>query len=244
LADGLLICKNNPIHICNRHYFCQCAGWFLSVCCVHWSVCCVHWSVFCVHWPVCCVHWSVCCVHWSVCCINWSVCSVHWSVWCTLVGRGPVRSSPPLHPHLPPHQVGGIGEGKMFNSSCTCRPSQPATPPPPPSASTTWAEVARGGSSRGVGTSSDQTRAKPPAAYSSSNNSSARPIITYADTSSAPLPLPSAHTQYLAWVACRRDGVPARLVLETDGATEEVSLWFGSAAAADVATHAPTSGKR
>jgi hypothetical protein len=126
---------------------------------------------------------------------------------------------------------------------------QHSNTPPPPSPSPTWAEVTRGGSSRGKGSSSDQTRAKPPAA--DSNSSSARPIYTYTDTGSSPLPLPSAHSQYLAWVSCRRDGVPARLVLETDGVTEEICLWFrpvvnsnGGRPAADAATHAPTSGKR
>ena len=96
--------------------------------------------------------------------------------------------------------------------------------PPPPSPSPTWAEVARGGSSRGG--ESDQTRG-----------------------SSPPLPPPSAYTQYVAWVHCRREGIPARLVLETDGRTEDICLWFRSTAtggisAADVATHAQYSGKK
>jgi len=193
---------------------------------------------------VCCVHWSVCCVHWSVCCVHWS-------------GEDLSRSSPPLHPPLPPPLVGDKREGEMASSSSTRRPPPAPSlnkgagytgsgtgqhPPPPPSPSPTWAEVLRGGSRRGE--TSCQTHARPPA------TSSCTPAHTSnTNTGSSPLPLPSAHSQYLAWARCRSEGVAARLVLETDGASEEVSLWFRRAAnggdsAADVASHAPHSGKR
>jgi len=56
----------------------------------------------------------------------------------------------------------------------------------------------------------------------------------------------------MAWVRCRRGGIPARLVLDTDGITKEITLWFrasaagGESATANVAAHAnaPQSGKR
>ena len=143
---------------------------------------------------------------------------------------------PPLAPSPP------LNRGERHTGRGT---GQHATPPPPPSP--TWAEVARGGSSRGE--SSDQTHAQPPAA--DCNSTPARPI--YTSIGSIPLPLPSTHSQYLAWVSCRREGLPARLVLETDGHTEEVCLWFrpavnsninGGCSAADIATHKPPSGKR
>ena len=143
----------------------------------------------------------------------------------------------------------------MASSSSSCRP--PPAPSlnkgvgytgsgtgqhPPPSPSPTWAEVLRGGSRRGE--TSCQTHARPPA------TSSCTPAqASNTNTGSSPLPLPSAHSQYLAWARCRSEGVAARLVLETDGASEEVSLWFRRAAnggdsAADVISHAPHSGKR
>ena len=37
---------------------------------------------------------------------------------------------------------------------------------------------------------------------------------------------PSAASQFEAWLRCRKEGFPAKLVLETDGVNEEVSLWF------------------
>ena len=86
--------------------------------------------------------------------------------------------------------------------------------------------------------------AQPPVTTSSTP---AHPSHTY--TSSPPLLPPSAYTQYMAWVHCRRDGIPARLVLETDGKTEDICLWFqhsavSSDSATDVATHVQQSGKR
>jgi len=41
-----------------------------------------------------------------------------------------------------------------------------------------------------------------------------------------PTPSPSASSQFEAWLRCRKEGYPAKLVLETDGVCEEVSLWF------------------
>jgi len=106
---------------------------------------------------------------------------------------------------------------------------------PPPHPSPTWADAARG---------RDQARAQLPAA--SNDSTPARPAHTYAGS----LPPPSAHSQYMAWVRCRRWGIPAKLVLETDGCTEEVTLWFhstaagGDSSAANTAAHAHPSGKR
>jgi len=141
----------------------------------------------------------------------------------------PALSHPtPSLPPTPSFQGGEQGRvGKMYCSSHPTRASQPAgrigqhaTPPPPPSPSPNWAEVARGGSSRGECSSSDQSHAKPPAPVSSSNNSSAPPIYNNTYTSSAPLPL--------------------------HGRREEVSLWFSPTAVGEVATqaHAYHSGKR
>jgi len=117
-------------------------------------------------------------------------------------------------------------------------------PPPPPPPSPTWAEILRGGSSRGERQRSDHTQAQPTAA--ASNSTPAGHTQTYTDTGSNPLPPPSAHSQYLAWVCCRREGIPARLVLETDGVIEDVCLWFRPFAvgATDVNAHTPPSGKR
>ena len=36
----------------------------------------------------------------------------------------------------------------------------------------------------------------------------------------------SATSQFEAWLRCRQEGWPAKLVLETDGDSEEVCLWF------------------
>jgi len=104
----------------------------------------------------------------------------------------------------------------MYTQSST---QQRATPPPHPSPSPTWAEAARGGSS--TGEYGDHTRVGPP------------------------FPPPCAHSQY-GMVHCRRGGLPAKRVLETDGITEEFSLWFRTTAAGDATTqaHAHHSGKR
>ena len=117
---------------------------------------------------------------------------------------------------------------------------QHSTPPPPPSP--TWAEIAKGGISR------DEMRGQTHAQQQHAARSStpAHSIYTNTDVGSSFPPLPSAYSQYLAWVRCRMEGIPARLVLDTDGATEEVSFWFrpnangGSSAAA----HVNQSGKR
>jgi len=97
----------------------------------------------------------------------------------------------------------------MDSASCT----HPQQLPPPPSPSPTWAEVA-GGGQRGRGVCD---RGQPPPV--SSHSTPARPAYV-----STP-PVPSAHTQFMAWLSCRRAGIPARLVLETDGTAEEFSFW-------------------
>jgi len=42
----------------------------------------------------------------------------------------------------------------------------------------------------------------------------------------------SATSQFEAWLRCRQEGCPAKLVLETDGDSEEVCLWFRRTACA------------
>ena len=165
------------------------------------------------------------------------------------------RTYPELSP--PPPFKGGNKRGsvKMYCSTHPTPASQPAgrtghltTPPPPPSPLPTWAKVARGGSSRGE--TGDQTRARPPTAYSSTPTHPAH-SNTYTGSPQPPLHPPCAHSQYLAWVRCRRAGIPARLVLETDGCTEDVTLWFrpsavggGEPVSTDTQAHALHSGKR
>ena len=146
-------------------------------------------------------------------------------------------SSSTPRPPPAPHPSLNRGESQAGRGT-----GQHSTPPPPPSP--TWAEVVGGGSSRKGSTGSNQTHARPPAP---SSRTPARATYTNTDTGYAPLHLPSAHSQYMAWTRCRREGVQARLVLETDGTSEEVSLWFRSAAnggdpAAD--TRTKQSGKR
>jgi hypothetical protein len=141
------------------------------------------------------------------------------------------RGHPPPAPS--PSQSRGGNRSRRGNGQL----SYPTHPPSP-----TWAEVAREGSSGG------ETRAKPPVF----NSTPARTIYSNTPAGSGASHLPSAHSQFLAWECCRRRGIPARLVLDTDGATEEVSFWFRSGAnvggPTNVATHvAPThvaSGKR
>jgi len=99
----------------------------------------------------------------------------------------------------------------MGPSSCT-HPQQPSPPSPLP----TWAEVARGGQERGGAHARGQV---PP---SGTHSTPARP----AHASPPPSHLPSSHTQFMAWLSCRRAGIPARLILETDGVAEEISFWF------------------
>ena len=116
------------------------------------------------------------------------------------------------------------GQGEMLTSNN----SMPC--PPPPLTSPTWAEASRG------------------EARDSNDSTPARPAHTYTGSP------PTAHSQYMAWVRCRRGGIPAKLVLDTDGCTEEVTLWFrstaagGKSSAADTAAHtnapAHVSGKR
>jgi len=158
-----------------------------------------------------------------MCCVQWS-------------GEVLSRSSPSPPPHtlppLPPR--GGTREGEIASISSTRHP-----PFHPPSPTPTWAEVARG--EQGIG----GARSQPPQP-AASNSTPASPST---NTGSNPLPPPSAYSQYMAWVRCRREGIPARLVLETDGTTEDVCLWFrptaiGGNSAANVPTHAWHSGKR
>ena len=127
---------------------------------------------------------------------------------------------------------------------------QRAAPPPHPPPSPLWSEVARGGSSKGE--SGDLTRAQPPTACSSTPTRPAN-TNTHSGRPSPTLPPPCAHSQYVAWVHCRRVGIAARLVLDFDGCTEEVTLWSRPSTAggdsvpdANTATHAHShhSGKR
>ena len=100
----------------------------------------------------------------------------------------------------------------MEPSSCHQPPPRNTLPPPSPAS---WAEVARGGGGRrGQLASSDYSTPTP-----------SPPL--------APLS-PSATSQFEAWLRCRKEGYPAKLVLETDGVSEEVSLWFRRTG------HAPT----
>ncbi len=88
--------------------------------------------------------------------------------------------------------------------------------PSPPSPSPSWADVVRGGHSR----EGQERRGEPGRGHLPPANSRSIPAH------SIPLSLPSAHAQFRAWLSCRKAGLPARLVLETDGTTEEISFWF------------------
>ena len=91
----------------------------------------------------------------------------------------------------------------------------------------------------------------PPSAQQPAANSST-PTHPPGPTNSGSTPFspPSAYSQYMAWVSCRREGIPARLVLETDGASEEICFWFrrsadgGGYASRDAAHPPPHTGKR
>ena len=83
-------------------------------------------------------------------------------------------------------------------------PPRHTLPPPSPS----WAEVAGGGRER---------RGQLPSAVHST------PPPHHA---LRPSPSPSAISQFEAWLRCREEGCPAKLVLETDWDSEEVSFWF------------------
>jgi len=126
-----------------------------------------------------------------------------------------------------------------MDSNCSTRGQLLNPSPPLPSPS--WAERVRGVANRG------ETRAKPPV----NNSTPTRTIFSSTPAGAGASSLPSAHSQFLAWENCRRRGVPARLVLDTDGVTEEVSLWFraganvgGSTAASHAAAAHVVSGKR
>jgi len=85
-------------------------------------------------------------------------------------------------------------------------PPRNTLPPPSPS----WAEVAGGGGEERRGSTAVHATRVP--------------------SRHAPCPAPpSASTQFEAWLLCRKKGIPAKLVLETDGDSEEISLWFRSA---------------
>jgi len=88
-------------------------------------------------------------------------------------------------------------------------PSRHTLPPPSPS----WAEVAGGGG--------EERRGKLP------------PVLLPHHPSHSP----SATSQFEAWLRCREEGIPAKLVLETDGTNEEVSLSFMRTARAPTAAH-------
>ena len=126
-----------------------------------------------------------------------------------------------------------------MDSNCSTRGQLLNPSPPLPSPS--WAERVRGVANRG------ETRAKPPV----NNSTPTHTIFSSTPTGAGASSLPSAHSQFLARENCRRRGVPARLVLDTDGVTEEVSLWFraganvgGSTAASHAAAAHVVSGKR
>ena len=106
--------------------------------------------------------------------------------------------------------------------------------PPPPSPSPTWADVARGGHGGGKARRGAPGRGQlPPAGRSSVTHSTPAPPPRHVPTSHTPSP--TASTQFEAWLRCRKEGCPARLVLETDGVSEEVSLWFRTATAVNPA---------
>ena len=99
--------------------------------------------------------------------------------------------------------------------------------PHPPSPS--WADVARGGKVRRGGPGGGQP---PPTGRSSVSHSTPTPPgPTPRHVGASPSSSPSASTQFEAWLRCREEGYPARLVLETDGVSEEVNLWFRKATA-------------
>ena len=109
-------------------------------------------------------------------------------------------------------------------------PSTRHHPPPSPPSNTsptspTWAEVARG---------EQEGRSHPPPSGGSSVTHSTPAPPRRVRTS--PTPAPSAHTQFEAWLRCREEGHPAKLVLETDGVSEEVNLWFRRPTASTVHT--------
>jgi hypothetical protein len=55
---------------------------------------------------------------------------------------------------------------------------------------------------------------------------------------------PNATSQFEAWLRCRKEGVPARLVLETDGVSEEVCLWVRRTARAPTEATPPRRRRR
>ena len=143
------------------------------------------------------------------------------------------------------HLLPGVQQTGAQQPAASSRTSRthPQQHPHPPSPSHTWAEVARGVPGVRSWRSTQQTSAQQHAASSST------PAHPPTYTGSLPLPPPCAYSQYMAWVACRREGIPARLVMETDGVKEEISLWFqrsvnGGVAAADEAACNQHTGKR
>jgi hypothetical protein len=93
-------------------------------------------------------------------------------------------------------------------------PPRRTLPPPSPS----WAEVAGGGL--------EERRGQQLPAVQGSRATVSR----HAPCTSPP----SAASQFEAWLHCKEMGIPAKLVLETDRGSEEVSLWFRRS------THAPS----
>ena len=114
----------------------------------------------------------------------------------------PSHTLPPPSPSLA--EVAGGGRNRRGPSNCHQLPPHHTLPPPSPS----WAEVAGGGGG--------ERRGQPAVCGTRAPSSHHAP---------RPSP-PSATTQFESWLLCRREGIPAKLVLETDGVSEEVSLWF------------------
>ena len=76
------------------------------------------------------------------------------------------------------------------------------------------------------------TRGQPTLSAQEPTASSSTPARPHSRIGS--LPPPNAFTQYMMWARCRREGIPARLVLDTDGVTEEICLWFRLSAASNI----------
>ena len=102
---------------------------------------------------------------------------------------------------------------------------------PTPSPSQSWAEVVRGGEER---------RGQPPPHSRRVVNSCSIPAHPSHTPSSSPLPSPSALDQFRAWLQCRKEGFPAKLVLETDGVEEEVHFWYRPTARATTTPTQPS----
>ena len=149
---------------------------------------------------------------------------------------GPCSQPHPRPPHSPSQTLAGVEKGDMDRRRETSADPRNLTSnaphPFPPSHSPSWAEVASGGQKR---------RGQPPPDPSSSTHSTPAPPNSTLPSPPPPFPPPSAHTQFMAWLGCRKAGYPARLVLETNGVDEEISFWFRPGAVKTAAGDAASS---